>query len=63
LPRPSQLITYIDESCLYLKEKKCRICEALCENKAIDFNQTPKRREVKVGAVILASGFEPYNPS
>lgn len=56
------LITYIDESCLYLKEKKCRICEALCENKAIDFNQTPKRMEVKVGAVILSSGFEPYNP-
>ena len=37
------LVTYIDESCLYLKEKKCRICEAVCENKAIDLNQEPEK--------------------
>ena len=30
------LIAYIDESCLYLKEKKCRICEGVCKNDAID---------------------------
>ncbi len=56
------LITYIDESCLYLKEKKCRICEAVCKNDAIDFDQVEKRLEIKVGAVVLAPGFEPYNP-
>jgi heterodisulfide reductase subunit A len=56
------LITYIDESCLYLKEKKCRICEAVCENDAIDFNQKPERVEIKVGAIILAAGFEPFDP-
>jgi len=56
------LVTYIDESCLYLKEKKCRICEAVCKNDAIDFNQTPEKVEVKVGAVILAPGFEPFDP-
>ena len=32
------LVAYIDESCLYLKEKKCRICEAVCKNDAIDFS-------------------------
>ena len=56
------LITYVDESCLYLKEKKCRICEAVCENDAIDFNQKPERVGIKVGAIILASGFEPFDP-
>jgi heterodisulfide reductase subunit A len=57
------LIAYIDdESCLYLKEKKCRICEAVCKNKAIDFTQTPERKQINVGAVILAPGFEPFNP-
>ncbi len=56
------LITYIDESCLYLKEKKCRICEAVCQNQAIDFTQTPEKVEVKVGAIILSPGIEPYEP-
>ncbi len=56
------LVTYIDESCLYLKEKKCRICQAVCENDAIDFNQTAERVRVKVGAVLLAPGFEPFDP-
>jgi len=56
------LITYIDESCLYLKEKKCRICEAVCKNNAIDFNQKAEKLELKVGAVVLAPGFEPFDP-
>ena len=56
------LVTYIDESCLYLKDKKCRICESACKNKAIDFNQAPERIEVKVGAVILAPGIEAFTP-
>ena len=56
------LITYIDESCLYLKEKKCTICTAVCKNDAIDFNQTPEKVEVKVGSIILSPGFEPFDP-
>lgn len=58
------LIAYIDEeNCLYLKEKKCGICETVCKNDAIDFNQTPKRVELRVGAIIFSAGFEPYDPS
>jgi heterodisulfide reductase subunit A len=56
------LITYIDESCLYLKEKKCRICEAVCKNKAIDLNQTAEKVEINVGAIILSPGLEPFDP-
>jgi len=56
------LITYIDESCLYLKEKKCRICEAVCKNNAIDLNQKPEKVEVNVGAIILSQGIEPFDP-
>jgi heterodisulfide reductase subunit A2 len=56
------LITYIDESCLYLKDKKCGICESVCKNKAIDFTQTAEKMEIKVGAVILAPGIEAYTP-
>jgi heterodisulfide reductase subunit A len=56
------LVAYIDESCLYLKEKKCRICEGVCKNNAIDFHQAPEKTEIKVGAIILAPGFEPFDP-
>ena len=53
---------YIDESCLYLKEKKCRLCEGVCKNKAIDFTQKPVKEEVKVGSIILSPGIEPFDP-
>jgi heterodisulfide reductase subunit A len=56
------LVTYIDESCLYLKEGKCRICEAVCKNNAIDLNQKPEKEKIKVGAIILSPGFEPFDP-
>jgi len=56
------LITYIDESCLYLKEKKCRICEAVCKNDAIDFNQVPEKKQINVGAIVLSPGIEPFDP-
>ena len=56
------LVAYIDESCLYLKEKKCRICEGVCKNDAIDFHQAPEKMEIKVGAIVLAPGFEPFDP-
>ncbi len=56
------LVTYIDESCLYLKEKKCTICQSVCKNDAIDFNQRAEKVEVNVGAVILSPGFEPFDP-
>ena len=61
-PQAIPLVAYIDESCLYLKEKKCRICEGVCKNKAIDFNQMPEKKELNVGAIILSPGFEPFDP-
>ncbi|HBW39091.1 CoB--CoM heterodisulfide reductase iron-sulfur subunit A family protein [Desulfosporosinus sp. BICA1-9] len=56
------LVSYIDESCLYFKERKCTICQSVCKSEAIDFNQTAERVEVNVGAIVLSSGFEPFNP-
>lgn len=56
------LIAYIDESCLYLKENKCRICERVCKNDAINLKQTAEKKEIQVGAIILSSGLEPFDP-
>ena len=56
------LVAYIDESCIYLKEKKCLICESVCQADAIDLHQKPEKMEIKVGAILLSSGIEPFDP-
>ncbi len=38
----------------------CRMCAEACEAGAISFDMLEERREVKVGAVVLAPGFEPF---
>ena len=56
------LVTYIDENCLYLKDKKCTICRGVCKHDAIDFSQEAEQVEVKVGAIVLSPGYEPFDP-
>jgi heterodisulfide reductase subunit A len=57
------LISYIDpETCLYLKDGKCGICEGVCENEAIDLNQKPEKLTLKVGSILLSVGYEPFDP-
>jgi heterodisulfide reductase subunit A len=56
------LVSYIDETCLRLTDKTCSICQNVCENDAIDFGQTAEKMEVKVGAVVLAPGYEIFDP-
>ncbi|MBW2145020.1 MAG: CoB--CoM heterodisulfide reductase iron-sulfur subunit A family protein, partial [Deltaproteobacteria bacterium] len=56
------LVTYIHESCIYLKEKKCSICEGVCKNDAIDLHQEAQKVEVKVGAIVLSPGYEAFDP-
>jgi len=56
------LVTYIDENCLYLKDKKCTICQGVCKNDAIDLHQEAEKKEVKVGAIVLSPGYEVFDP-
>ena len=57
------LVAYVDENtCLYLKEKKCDICRGVCQADAIDFHQTPEKMEVNVGSIVLSAGIEPFDP-
>ncbi|HEC60769.1 MAG TPA: CoB--CoM heterodisulfide reductase iron-sulfur subunit A family protein, partial [bacterium] len=56
------LVTYIDETCLNLEDKKCTICVGVCKNDAIDFTQKADKLEVKVGAIVLSPGFEIFDP-
>ena len=56
------LVTYIDENCLYLKDKKCTICQGVCQNDAIDLHQEAEKVVVKVGAIVLTPGYETFDP-
>jgi len=49
------------EKCTFFIKGKCRICERFCEPGAIDFDQGETITEVKVGSVIVATGFEFYD--
>ncbi len=37
---------------------ECRLCERICELKAIDFSQKDEIVELKVGAIIVATGYD-----
>jgi heterodisulfide reductase subunit A len=46
------------DMCLYLTKGVCQICKKACPAEAIDFEQEPEEFEIKVGAVVVATGFE-----
>jgi heterodisulfide reductase subunit A len=48
------------DTCRYLTEGKCRVCEKVCPAKAIDYEQTDTFIDESVGAVIVATGFDLY---
>jgi heterodisulfide reductase subunit A-like polyferredoxin len=41
---------------------ECRECERRCDAKAIDFSQQDERVERNVGAIVLAPGYEIFDP-
>ena len=61
-PQAVPLVYTIDkEHCRYFTKGKCRICEKVCENKAILFDQEDEIVKLDTGAVIVAAGFVPFD--
>ncbi len=46
------------EMCLYLQKGVCQVCKKVCTADAIDFEQKPEEFDIKIGAVVVATGFE-----
>lgn len=46
------------EHCIYYRTGKCKLCERVCEKKAIRFDQEDELIEIPVGAVVVATGYE-----
>ena len=61
-PQAVPLVYTIDkEHCTYFTKGKCRVCEKVCKNKAIIFDQADEVITLDTGALILAGGFEPFD--
>ena len=48
--------------CAYFLRGKCRACEKFCQREAIDFEQKDQLIEFEVGTIVLATGFQDFDP-
>jgi len=63
-PQAVPLKAVIDkESCLFLSKGKCtKACAEACKAGAIDFDQKEEEIEKEVGSIIIATGYDPFDP-
>ncbi|RLE82417.1 MAG: disulfide reductase [Thermoprotei archaeon] len=62
-PQAVPRVPVIDtEHCLYFTKGVCRLCEKICPVKAINYEQEDEIIEIEVGAIIVATGYEEYDP-
>ncbi len=61
MPMPQAVprcMTVDRENCI-----ECKLCTKVCKAGAVDFSQQPQDVELNVGAIIIATGFDQYDPS
>ena len=50
------------ENCTFFQKGACKACQKFCPSGAIDFGQQEETLQLEVGAVILAPGYETFDP-
>jgi heterodisulfide reductase subunit A len=48
-------------SCIYFENGKCGACQKLCPTQAIRLDQQPEEVTLKVGNIVIATGFEAFD--
>ena len=62
-PQAVPAVSIIDPTqCLFTLRRECQICLPVCKNKAIDLHQQEQKLEIEVGSIILAPGYETFDP-
>ena len=51
------------DMCMHFKTGGCQVCTEFCGVDAIDHMQQDETIELEVGSIILAPGFQPFDPS
>ena len=49
------------DNCIRFKGKQCTACQEACMFEAIDYNQKDEKLELKIGAIIVATGFKIFD--
>jgi len=63
-PQAIPNIPVIDtEHCTHFLKDECGACEEACPTKAINFEQEEETIEVEVGAIVVASGYDVFDPT
>ncbi|MDP2920410.1 MAG: CoB--CoM heterodisulfide reductase iron-sulfur subunit A family protein [Dehalococcoidia bacterium] len=63
-PKAIPNVPVIDrKTCKYFIDGSCHICADVCPTKAIDFNQADETTEAEIGACILATGYDTFDPT
>jgi len=62
-PQATPQVVLVDpETCIQVKSGKCKKpCVEACDRGAIDFTQTEEIKELEVGTIILATGFQVFD--
>lgn len=50
------------DHCRVLTGKRCGICQKKCQANAINFEQTDTRVDLNVGAIVVATGYDIFDP-
>ena len=50
------------DNCIYFQKGTCRACEKFCPTNAIDFTQQEEYLTIEVGNIILATGYDLFDP-
>jgi heterodisulfide reductase subunit A len=51
------------DSCIHFKTGACKVCESVCEAKAIDHTTTQRDETIDVGSIIVSTGFQTVDPA
>jgi heterodisulfide reductase subunit A len=49
------------DQCLFLDQKKCKICFPVCKHQAIDFTQSEQEMTINAGAIIVSTGYDIFD--
>jgi heterodisulfide reductase subunit A len=58
-----RVMTIDREHCLKMTKDKCGACKKICKREAIDYDMKDEVLEFNVGAIIVATGFDVWDPT
>jgi len=58
-----RVMTIDKENCIMITKGKCGNCKKACKREAINFEMKDQMLEIEVGSIIVATGFDSWNPT